>query len=402
MKISRYLLLFLLALTSCVQQATPIPTAVFPPNKLGFHLLLDDGRNQWPTTLWPSHLQTAQNGLGKGGYVVQLIRSDDLSAEKWEGFIATCAQLQLRPILRLATTFDHDNNYWHAPQADAHGRYHALARRYANFIAQLPWHTPPIIIVGNEPNHGNEWGGTPNPAAYARFLIDVSHAIKAQIPQAIILNAGLDAFTPHTAGQPFVDGMAYIDAETFLDEMVAAEPSVFAAIDGWASHPYPLGPFAAPPWQQTYGRDMLNGATNPHHQPPPAGIHNRGINGYEWELWKLAQYGVTSLDVYITETGWRHAETQAPNALDGQGTWPTAETTAIYTELALWGNHRHPSLPTNGWTPWLEDERVTAVAFFALNGNPTEWGHTNLLTLTPTGEITGFYPAYERLQQHAQ
>lgn len=64
------------------------------------------------------------------------------------------------------------------------------------------------------------------------------------------------------------------------------------------------GPFTAPPWEQSYNRNLLNGAVDDAPRPPPDGLYNRGINGYDWELWKLHSYGVRHIDVLITETGW--------------------------------------------------------------------------------------------------
>lgn len=378
------LLIGLLSWTSC--QSAP------QPSKVGVHLLLDDGRGAWSQASWPDHLQAAQATIGAGGYVTQLIRLDDLEPQKWQYFLDLCAELELRPLLRLATVYDRAAGMWVAPTADADGRYQAIAQQYAAFIGQLTWAEPPLIIIGNEPNHGDEWGGVPDPAAYGRFLLDVGQAIKTQRPDALILNAGLDLYAPHTNGEPFVNGFVYLDAETFLDEMVAAEPTVLSILDGWSSHPYPLGPFTRPPWEQTYQRDMLNGAVNPAHRPPPDGVYNRGVNGYEWELWKLAQYGVTDLPVYITETGWRHAETAVATATDsGPGDLPATAVMATYLELALRGNTRFENLPTHGWTPWLDDDRVAAVTFFAFNGRPIEWGHTNWLILDQNGRIQGNY-----------
>ena len=40
------------------------PIAV-PENKLGIHLLLDDGRNQWPVAVWPEHLDYARQAVGE-------------------------------------------------------------------------------------------------------------------------------------------------------------------------------------------------------------------------------------------------------------------------------------------------------------------------------------------------
>ena len=123
-------------------------------------------------------------------------------------------------------------------------------------------------------------------------------------------------------GQPFVNGQTYLDAESFLDGMHRSDPGVFSAIDVWASHAYPSGPLSAAPGEQVFQIDLLNGATNPDHRDPPPGIFNRGVNGYEWELFKLATYGVRDLPVMITETGWRHAETTDPAATDNGREWP--------------------------------------------------------------------------------
>ena len=227
-------------------------------NKLGIHLLLDDGRTQWPTALWAEHMRYAHLRTGHGGYVTEVITIDDLNLTKWQYFMDLSAERNLIPIIRLATKFDTENNYWLAPQPDTDGRYHVVASHYANFIAALDWPTDKhIIVVGNEPNHGNEWSGQPDPAAYARFFVDVADAIHAADPDAVILNAGLDTYTPHTGSEPFIDGMFHMDAESFINGMAEAEPDLFSRLDGWASHPYPLGPFAVGPWEQTFQIDLM-------------------------------------------------------------------------------------------------------------------------------------------------
>jgi hypothetical protein len=137
---------------------------------------------------------------------------------------------------------------------------------------------------------------------------------------------------------------------------------------------------------------MINDAVNPRHQAPPAGIFNRGINGYEWELFKLSTYGLEPPPVMITETGWRHTETTDPQATDGGGVLPDAATIAMYFELAMYGNEsRYPDWPAEGWISWQEDPRVVAVTPFALNGLPREWGHTNWLALNADGKILDVY-----------
>lgn len=352
------------ATTPTTTRATGIPMqqgADPPPaNKLGVHLLLDDGRHQWPIERWSEHMHYGRQAVGAGGYVTQLVRADDLSVKRWQTFMDLCAELQLTPITRLATTFDHEAGWWRAPTADADGRYRDTAARYATFLAALRWPTDRhYVIVGNEPNRGDEWSGRRDPAAYARFLLDVADMLSERDRDVLILNAGLDLFAPHTGSAPAFDGKYYMDAETFLDQMHAAHPDVFGTIDLWSSHSYPLGPFAAPPWQQTFAVEVLNDANNPVHVEPPPDIPNRGINGYRWKLFKLSTYDVPVLPVMITDTGWRHAEAIDPMAKDAGDALPDAETASRFLDLALRGNHaRYPEFPEAGRTPWLADARV--------------------------------------------
>lgn len=373
-------------LTPARRTPRPIP---FPTNRLGIHLLLDDGRNVWPTEIWPEHMRYAAQAVGEWGFVTQLVRADDLSVAKWQHFMDLCAVYKLTPIIRLATTFDRTNGWWIVPED-------TLPQQYANFLATLNWPTDlHYVIVGNEPNHGNEWRRQPDATGYANFLVATAHAIHAADPNARVMNAPLDNYTPHTGSQPFTDGMYYVDAESFIDQMIAAQPDVFTYIDAWATHAYAPG-FSTPPWEQTFGIDLLNDAVNRAHRQPPDGIVNRGVNGYTWELWKLATLGVRPLPVFITETGWRHAESTHPAAQDSMDNLPDVATVATYVDLVLWGNRgRYNDLPAEGWTPWLNDARVFAVTPFALNGAPAEWGHTNWLVLDDSGSVRDTYPMFD-------
>lgn len=392
-------LLLALAVASSPVAATP------PLNRLGVHLLLDDGRGTWPIERWAEHLYHARQAVGAWGYVTQLVRRDDLSLARWQYFMDVCAALELTPVIRLATTFDRSRGWWRAPQRDPDGTYRTVAAEYAAFIGGLRWPTDRhYVIVGNEPNHGNEWGGRPDPAAYARFLVDVAAALHEADPQVQILNAGFDHYAPHTGSFPFSPGGAYfMDAETFMDEMVAAIPDVFTVIDVWSSHPYPAGPFTEGPWVQTFRRDLINDARNPAQMAPVAGVFNRGVNGYDWEILKLFSYGIVNLPILITETGWRKAESTHPRALDGGRGLPPASTVAAYIDLTLNGNNgRYPQYPETGWRPWLDDPNVIGVTFFAFNGKPEEWGHTNWLMLDADGAVRGAYPMAEMLAAISQ
>jgi hypothetical protein len=381
---------------------SPPPTqSLGPPawtqmgNKNGLHLLLDDDRGHWPQQAWPQHVQVARQFVGEGGYVVQLIRLDDLNVPRWQFFLDLCAREHLIPIIRLAPAYDHDQKWWKAPPKDANGQgYTAIARQCRHFFGQLRWPVPQrYVIVGNEPNRGDEWANHPDPAEYARYLLDISAALHEV--GVTILGPALDLYAPHTNGQ-ILFGHRYIDAETFLDEMAAAHPRVFEAIDVWASHAYPLDPFRFDPSRQTFQIDYAFGATNPHHAEPPDGIHNRGINSYRWELWKVEQYlgpRAATIPVMITESGWRHAPSQDTESTDSVHAQVSFETMSAYLDLALHGNHgRYPHLPETGWTPWNDDPRVMGVVFFALGGLPSVWGHTNWVTLDNGGNITSLYP----------
>jgi hypothetical protein len=370
-------------------------------SKLGIHLLLDDGRTSWDVALWDDHIAYAGDLLPDGGFVVQLVRADDLDVDKWQRFMDSARDHQLTPIIRLATVFDEESSTWQPPQADADGRYTSLAQKYADFVAGLEWYTEThAIILLNEPNNGNEWGGQPDPVAYAQFVMDVAPMIKATDEDAVILNGAFDLSAPNTGDLPFPDTDIYfIDAETFMDAMNKAQPDVFHQFDRWNSHAYPLD-FSAPPWKREQGFvDMITGETRLTNAP--RSIFNRSVNGYEWEIWKLSKYGVRDLPIFITETGWRHAETVDDQSLDA-GEYPTAEQATQYLDLLLLGNvnQRVPDVPTGGWTGLLIDERVKGVIPFALNGTPQEWGHTNWLKMSPEGEILGEYPMVDLFRRY--
>jgi hypothetical protein len=357
--------------------------------------LLDDDRNHWLPDVWPQHLQAARRIVGEGGYVIQLIRLDDLDVQRWQFWLDLCSQEHLIPIIRLATTFDHESKWWNAPPKDAAGRgYTEVARRVRNFLVQLRWPSETrYVIVHNEANRGDEWSNQPAPAEYARYLFDVGQALREV--GFTVLGPALDMYAPHTNGQ-LIAGYRYMDAETFLDGMALAQPGVFDVIDVWASHAYALDPFRLDPSRQEFRIDYAFGATNPHHLEPPEGIYNRGVNSYRWELWKLEQIigpRAATLPVLITETGWRHGPSQDPDARDQVHAEISFEIQSAYLDLAFYGNGgRYPGLPESGWTPWSQDQRVIAAVLFALGGFPKDWGHTNWVEVDKLGRITGYYP----------
>ena len=368
---------------------TPTPAAI---NKRGVHLLLDDGNTKFDERVWEQHIVWAGRLSGPGGYAVQLVRSNDLDPQSWQQMVDLLDREGLIPIIRLATHKSEDNQWWVEPTPDPDGlSYKSEADRYRRFFDAIDWPGETVLVtVANETNRPDEWGGAPNPAAYARFLRDVSEALRRVTSvKVLILNGALDAYAPSAR---FATTFA-MDSELYMEGMVAEVPDIFERLDGWASHAYPLGPFGEHPGKQIFQIDDVRPNATPRRKPP-TGIVNRGVNGYEWELWKLEQLGLKrELPVYVTESGWRHRSTQAPSR---DKDFATVED-GRFTDLVSLAFDGPSNGPAEGWVPWNQDPRVRAVALFALAGRPDHWGHTNLLLVDLLGQIQGAYPFAESL-----
>ena len=159
---------------------TAVPAAARVTSKLGIHLMLDDKQSHWTAETWPQHLRYARALVGEWGFVEVLIRLDDLDVEKWQFFLDECWRRHLTPVIRFATFYDNEHKWWAAPIRDNEGGgYFTVAEQYRDFLDHMKWPiTPRYIIVGNEPNRGDEWENQPNGAAYAHFLGDVSRRLK--------------------------------------------------------------------------------------------------------------------------------------------------------------------------------------------------------------------------------
>jgi hypothetical protein len=394
-----------------VPTATPGPAPPADPawahlgNKVGVQLMLADGGDLWSDYVWYHHVRYARQLVGDGGWVVEVVpledMTDPLRVARWQYFLDLCAEEQLVPVLRLATTYDHQHQYWIAPPTDADGRgYRDLGALYATFIASLRWPTSNHdVVLANEPNRGDEWGNAPDPAAYARFVVDVGAALHAV--GATVLGPTLDTYAPNSRGQ-LLDGVRYVDAETFLLGMAAADPRSLATFDVWAAHAYPLDPFREDPSKQTFRIDDLDPTAI--HRTPPPGIYNRGVNSYDWELWLAAPYlgaRAATIPVLITETGWRHTSSAASPG-DATHAEITSDLLATYVDLAFNGNHgRYPSLPSTGWTPWDDDPRVLGAALFALDGDPRYWSHSDFIDVDIWGNVVGVDPAFNAIRKWA-
>lgn len=239
--------------------ATYDPLSV-PNNKFGIHIL-------FPEEISDAARLVNSSG-GDWGYVTIPIQSVDRNLEKWQKFFDDCRKLHIIPILRLATYSD--SSIWLKP-----GRFEALD--WANFLNSLDW---PIknryVIIYNEVNRAQEWGGEVNPAEYANVLADTYDALKRVNEDFFILNAGFDAAAP--------TNHELMDEYQYLWAMYRENPEVFRKIDGWASHSYP----------------------NPGFSSSPYNYSPTGIRGYQHEVSFLQNnFGIYGLKVFITETGWQ-------------------------------------------------------------------------------------------------
>ncbi|HEX8932370.1 MAG TPA: hypothetical protein VF810_04395, partial [Patescibacteria group bacterium] len=233
-----------------------------PNNKIGIHIL-------FPSEIFNAAKLTNSNG-GDWGYVTIPIQTNDQDFNKWQNFMYACKKFHIIPILRLATGNDPNNsNVWRKPQLND-------VITQANFLNKLDW---PVknryVIVFNEVNRGNEWGGAANASEYANILSFAVTVFKSKNPDFFIISAGLDNAAPN-------QGTNYISELDFMKQMHTGIPAIFNQIDGLASHAYPNPGFSQPP-------DLTN---------------TKGIASFKYEHDLAQTLTGKNLPIFITETGW--------------------------------------------------------------------------------------------------
>lgn len=291
-----FLILFLLLAKSALASA---PIGV--NNKFGMHLAV------------PSHedlnaaVKLINSNGGEWGYVTLVIADNDLDVKKWQAVFDQLRELQLIPIVRLATHADGEN--WVA--ADPKD-----SQKWLQFLNSLNWVVKNrYVILFNEPNHASEWGGAVDFENYAEVALEFGKTLKNSNENYFLMLAGLDQAAPQQLPH-------YAEAGWFIEKIITAiGPANFEKyFDGWCSHSYPNPGFSGSPQERGWG----------------------SIGGYEAELALLENLGIEKqLPVFITETGW-------------QGEVLDEETVADYYVSAF------NSL-------WLPDTRVAAVTPFIFN-----------------------------------
>jgi len=204
---------------------------------------------------------------GDWGYVLIPYNVRDRDYEKWKTVFEQVNERHLIPIIQL----------WDVNTKD----YKDQTKKSAEFLDSFLW---PIknryISVYNEPNDEKFWGGKVDPENYAKVLDYTIKTFKKENSNFFMLNGGFNV-SAETNSQ-------YLDSLSFMYLMNQAVKGIFDELDGWASHSYPQPNFSG-------------------------GVYSTGrwsIKAYNEELRYLKDtLGVKKdLPVFITETGWAHAE----------------------------------------------------------------------------------------------
>ncbi len=257
------LLFFLCAFFAFVRHASAAenPLAV-ANNKIGVHIL--------DASELPAAAQLVNHNGGDWGYVTIPIQSGDKNLVKWQKFMDDCKKYHLIPIIRLATQGDYFNTQvWRTPNEND-------IVDFANFLNSLEWPTKNrYIIIFNEVNRADEWGGNADPAEYAHLLNFAVTIFKSVNSDFFVISAGLDNAAPD-------QGNIYINEYSYLRAMNQAVPGIFNQVDGVSSHSYP----------------------NPGFSQAPDITSLMGVGSFMHERDLIKSMSNKTLPIFIAETGW--------------------------------------------------------------------------------------------------
>lgn len=237
------------------------PTSL-PNNIYGIHILFPDEIFQARDLVNSNH--------GDWGYVTIPIQQSNMDLEKWQIFMNDARDLHLIPILRLATNGDYFNTkVWEKPTT-------STVLDFANFLNSLDWPTKNrYVVIFNEVNRSDEWGGDVSPTEYAQLLSYAVDTFKSKNQDFFVISAGLDNAAPNNLPN-------YMDEYTFIRQMEQSVPGIFSKLDGVASHSYPNPGFSQPSFVNT----------------------GESIYSFRYENDLEDYFAGKSLPIFITETGW--------------------------------------------------------------------------------------------------
>ncbi len=309
------------------------PTTV-PNNKFGIHIVDVNDISDAASLV--------NSSGGDWGYVTVVIQEDNRDFDKWQGVFNQMRRLHLIPIVRLATHVV--GTSWVIPSKES-------ADDWARFLNSLNWPTENrYVVLFNEPNHANEWGGTLNPEGFADTVKLFTDALHKTSEDFFVMPGALDVSAAS-------DGQAE-DAVSYWKAMVAHTKDVFSDIDGWSTHSYPNPGFSGSPYAT--GRGTLY--------------------SYLWEKSVLKSLDVTkNLPVFITETGWIHRSGVSDNP------------------SLLSADQVGEDLKIAAQTAW-QDPSIVAVTPFVLNYQGYPFDHFSWRRLGSND----FYPQYGAYQSIAK
>ena len=253
----------LLAIIFFLVSPTPA-SAIYDPlsvtnNRVGVHVLS-------PDELESAAKLVNNNNQGAWGHVTVPIQASDRDREKWTKFMTKATELKIIPIIRVATIVD--DVHWLKPNDND-------LIDFANFLNDLPWPTQNrYVVIFNEVNRADEFGGSVSPEAYADILTNAIDIFKRRSDKFFILPSALDNAAPN--------GGQFMRWDTYLTRMHARQPEIFNQIDGWNSHTYGNPGFSASP--------ALSGANK--------------ADSFKSDLAFLRRFTQKELPVFITEAGW--------------------------------------------------------------------------------------------------
>jgi hypothetical protein len=230
-----------------------------PNNKIGIHIL------------FPDEVESAakivnNDGKGEWGYVTIPIQASDRDRIKWQRFLNLCKDRKIIPLIRVATVPEGSN--WAEPN-------NFDLVDFANFLGDLNWPTANrYVIIFNEVNRSDEFGGYVSPEKYADMLNNAIDIFKAKSNDFFILPAGLDNAASNSKTS--------LNWRLYIERMYLRHSDIFNKIDGWTSHAYPNPDFSQ--------------------RPDKSGFNK--IDSFRTDLKFIRLFSTKKLPVFITETGW--------------------------------------------------------------------------------------------------
>lgn len=338
----RVFIFLLTFLTLTAQPVSAVENTERPNNKFGIHLAIPSQEDLGEAA------KLVNSAGGDWGYATLVLEENDRNREKWQEIFNQMRRLHLIPIIRLATSMGKDS--WRRP---APGE----AEIWADFLNSLNWVVKDrYLVLFNEPNRADEWGGMVDPTGYGQVAFEFAQKLKEKSPDFLVMLSGFDAAAPHKLPD-------YEDEEIFLRQMLASLRSegkeIFNYLDGWASHSYPNHGFVGSPY----------------------GTGRNSIQTYLWELSLLRILGVgKNLPVFITETGWPHAEGK-----DYQRNFYSADEVAANFKIYF--------------SQLTTDPKVVAITPFILNYQGEPFDHFSWRKL---GGGRDYYTQYEAVRNLAK